>query len=477
LTAGKKISINLKGNNNTRITSDNSNVVAYNQAAQNNNTRTDVFIVSSAITSETTVSFHGEANGVSFNMFSITVSDATAEELAMVNFGSDDVVTATTLWTFDQYFANDVIAAQNTLVNYAGLYMKAHNSTGNDNKAGSGARNSTYGSYTVNTANYCNVAGGHAFNASEIKSCKASTGITDAMAINIGTPGKLYIEGSLSAASRRIEVYEGNGLSNLTAEISALKKGTLTATGANADESVLEVTITEPGTYWLAGVYTKDAAETGCAYRIYSIMFVPTTATAMTKTVTLTSAGGGYATFSAPQSYVVPEDVTAYYVSEVSDTKATTTAITAGNVIPACTGVILYKEGVSSDTEITLTSSETYSPITNLMMPNLAAYALAASGTISKKTYYNYTLAAGPTFMHSSGEGTLAAGKAFLRTTTNVAGARSIDINFGDGTTNISESVVEASEGDGKWYTLQGVEVKAPAKGLYIRNGKKVFIK
>ena len=30
---------------------------------------------------------------------------------------------------------------------------------------------------------------------------------------------------------------------------------------------------------------------------------------------------------------------------------------------------------------------------------------------------------------------------------------------------------------DNKWYTLQGIEVQHPVKGLYIRNGKKVFVK
>ena len=160
------------------------------------------------------------------------------------------------------------------------------------------------------------------------------------------------------------------------------------------------------------------------------------------------------------------------------------TAITAGNVIPACTGVILYKSGVSEDTEITLTSSESYSPVTNSMKPNLAAYSLTGSGTISSTTYYNYTLAAGPVFKHSTGNGTLAAGKAFLRTTVNATGggsAPSLSLVFDDNnTTGINEAIRpnnNSGMSDKTFYNLSGQRVTNPTKGLYIVNGKKVVIK
>ncbi len=42
-----------------------------------------------------------------------------------------------------------------------------------------------------------------------------------------------------------------------------------------------------------------------------------------------------------------------------------------------------------------------------------------------------------------------------------------------DGINNISTADVE----NGKWYNLQGVEVKKPVKGIYIHNGKKVIVK
>ena len=40
----------------------------------------------------------------------------------------------------------------------------------------------------------------------------------------------------------------------------------------------------------------------------------------------------------------------------------------------------------------------------------------------------------------------------------------------------IPASMVEVEE-DGAYYTLQGVKVENPTKGIYIKNGKKVIIK
>ena len=62
-------------------------------------------------------------------------------------------------------------------------------------------------------------------------------------------------------------------------------------------------------------------------------------------------------------------------------------------------------------------------------------------------------------------------------------------VSFGDGcpddeTTGIGEIVIEGDAGisgsanaDGRIYNLQGQQVTAPVKGLYIKNNKKVIIK
>ena len=78
-------------------------------------------------------------------------------------------------------------------------------------------------------------------------------------------------------------------------------------------------------------------------------------------------------------------------------------------------------------------------------------------------------------FYKAANGGTLAAGKAYLSLPA-ASEAKSYSIAFGGDTTGINE-VVAAAKADGAYYTLSGVRVENPTKGLYIQNGKKVIIK
>ena len=81
----------------------------------------------------------------------------------------------------------------------------------------------------------------------------------------------------------------------------------------------------------------------------------------------------------------------------------------------------------------------------------------------------------------TTGTLTSAAGKAYLELTpaqAAPAAARSIRMVFDDvtGINTVKEN--EGNEtGDNIWYTLQGARVAKPTHGIYIRNGKKIFIK
>ena len=82
-------------------------------------------------------------------------------------------------------------------------------------------------------------------------------------------------------------------------------------------------------------------------------------------------------------------------------------------------------------------------------------------------------------------------GKAYLDVTTAAATPSSSNVpalGFAfpsdDETTGISEMVIKGNAGisgaanaDGRIYNLQGQQVSAPAKGLYIKNNKKVIVK
>ena len=53
----------------------------------------------------------------------------------------------------------------------------------------------------------------------------------------------------------------------------------------------------------------------------------------------------------------------------------------------------------------------------------------------------------------------------------------SITVTFKAATTGIQTVKGNTQRQDGKWYTLSGIAVDKPTKGLYIHNGKMVVIK
>lgn len=150
-------------------------------------------------------------------------------------------------------------------------------------------------------------------------------------------------------------------------------------------------------------------------------------------------------------------DAKAYIVSAVSATEATLKAVTT---IKAGEGFII--EGAGEAT---------------IEVP-VAAETPAASGTLlatGQPSEGDYLLATdGSAFVLWNGEGTLAATKAYLPASAISSGAKIINIAFGE-STGISE--VKAAKTDGAIYSISGVRVAEPQKGVYIMNGRKVIVK
>lgn len=73
----------------------------------------------------------------------------------------------------------------------------------------------------------------------------------------------------------------------------------------------------------------------------------------------------------------------------------------------------------------------------------------------------------------------LAPHKAYLETPTDIAPAADsrVALLFDDEITSLSGVMEHTSSGNGTVYSLNGMAVKQPKKGLYIRNGKKYFVK
>lgn len=175
------------------------------------------------------------------------------------------------------------------------------------------------------------------------------------------------------------------------------------------------------------------------------------------------------ATFSAPFATVVPEGVTAYYVSTADNTKATMKAIEAGKAIPAKTGVLLTSESADAVTMVPATD-KTLATIENNKLGNSAG----ADKTIADgdNAYILAKGANGTAFYKGKVNTILGMNKAYL--TLNEAGApEAISMNFGGNVTGINQ-IVNAEQNNAPVYDLTGRRVVCTVKGgLYIKGGNK----
>ncbi len=169
-----------------------------------------------------------------------------------------------------------------------------------------------------------------------------------------------------------------------------------------------------------------------------------------------------------------PEGVTVY--KAVKDGSSLTLTEIEDRIIVAGKGVVLK---AASD-DITLTATET-TPAGDYDGNSLTG--VNVQTTISGSTYdgkYIYTLAKEGDalgFYHYNGTN-LGANKAFLATEIAVtAGARGFVFQFEE-STGIESLTPTNSNGEGSgYYNLSGQRVSKPTKGLYIVNGKKIFVK
>ena len=173
------------------------------------------------------------------------------------------------------------------------------------------------------------------------------------------------------------------------------------------------------------------------------------------------------ATFSAPFATIIPEGVTAYYVSNADD-KATMTEV-EGEALPANTGVILAANKADKVVMIPA-STETTATITNNSLANSA-------GATKELTLGNaYVLGNGSEGIafYPAKTGTLPMNKAYL-TASNELNAIALD--FGN-VTAINAITTNNDINKTPIYDITGRRVaKINKGGLYIKNGKKFIVK
>ena len=196
------------------------------------------------------------------------------------------------------------------------------------------------------------------------------------------------------------------------------------------DSEPVEISISSAGMATYCSEYDLDFSDVGGLKAYIVSGFSPSTGTLVLTPVTTVPAYTGLLLKGAEGTYSVP---------------ATTTDMYYTNLL----------EGVTTDTEISPTNgSET-----------------------------NFILADGihgVNFYTLSETGTLAAGKAYLHLPTSEisasVNARGFTLLFDDEATGLEE-VMQTTRTDNTYYDLQGRRVAQPKKGIFIVNGKKVFIK
>lgn len=140
--------------------------------------------------------------------------------------------------------------------------------------------------------------------------------------------------------------------------------------------------------------------------------------------------------------------------------------------VPAGTGLILRGEPGTYD----VPTRQSFSVATNLLKGVTTATILSAN----ENGCANYVLSTGSygTGFYKVGTAgaTLEAGRAYLQIPEEAALGRStVHLQFDDEATVVGD--VNREDGEGVLYDLQGRRVEQPARGLYIRDGRKIIIK
>lgn len=179
----------------------------------------------------------------------------------------------------------------------------------------------------------------------------------------------------------------------------------------------------------------------------------------------------GFATYSPSSNVSVPDDVKVYTVTvDAGGNSVTLNPVPAGSVVEAGTGYVIEaaegsypfavsNEAVSSIGENALTVSD--GAVTVGESDNIYVLAQRTDGSVG--------------FSIVASGVTIPAGKAYL----DLSGsqAKASFLSFGNIVTAIESTESTTKAGNGVYYSLQGIRTSAPAKGLYIINGKKVVVK
>ena len=271
---------------------------------------------------------------------------------------------------------------------------------------------------------------------------------------------KLYVDGTLVAyASNDIDGLNGNEHT----EFSPIQWQWIAIGGdANATDGSATCDFPWNGEISIARVWNQPLSASDVA-------LLNTQAHSPATTVTVGSTL--YATTCLPYNATVPAGITAYIATKQNISSVTLTKYAeAGDVMFYGTPVILIADAAGDYTFTPALDATLSKPHINYLIGTMA------TKTVGEGEYFVLTEDEGRANLHLSDANlAIPANKAILKyVTTFGAGSKEIVINPDPTAIN---RVDAQDTPNNSYYNLQGQKVEQPSRGIFIQNGKKVFIK
>lgn len=187
--------------------------------------------------------------------------------------------------------------------------------------------------------------------------------------------------------------------------------------------------------------------------------------------INLTFSSAGYLTWvaTADIDFSQTEGVTAYQITEATPKKITMVEV---DKVPAGAAVMLKGSG----TKTLKRTTEEVAVLSDNKMLACTDGSVTGNGVNGVTNTDVYVLGNGKSGLgFYMLKGTLQAGKGYLQVSEGTGNAKPNFISFEE-TTGV-KTVVINKDSDGEVYSLQGIRVAHPQKGIYVKNGKKYVIK
>ena len=180
-----------------------------------------------------------------------------------------------------------------------------------------------------------------------------------------------------------------------------------------------------------------------------------------------TTDGYNYASLYLPYATTIPANVEAFSAVLSDDQQSLNLAAIEGTTLPKYTAVVLRSANETAATFVPAIEPGT-KPAANSLTGTVNSTVATPDGTFvlsgafGKIGFYKYTAE------------NLPAGKAYI----SLFGAAPVQgLLFGDGNVTGIEAVETGNDDNAAYYDLSGRRVEHPATGIYVRGGKKVFVK